>query len=129
MYNSMRAKKELRTKLETDSRVHSIVESQVPYCRDAWKMETDDSTKVAWMKFSQFAGDPTRTESPFYGSTWNVTNKLRNNHSLYLMFLGRTDKHRWTVPFPDLVSRFTVSDKDGGDEWRFNFDQGAPLNH
>ena len=118
------AKNRLLRDIENDSRVQSVIKATEHRSRSAWKVETHQSTKIIWVTYSKFAGDSTRSESPFYGSTWNSMTDLRKDHPLYLIFLGVTDDHRWTVPFADFVSRFEVNDKKEGNDWRFNFDAG-----
>jgi len=73
--------------------------------------------------YSKFADNSAATNSPFFGTTWNAINGLRTDHSLYLVFLGRKD-YCWTIPFADFVSRFEFAEKEDGDAWVFNFDQG-----
>lgn len=110
--------------LERDARIRSIEQTTGYDSRSAWKIELRNSTKIIWVTYSRFAGDPTTNESPFYGSTWDSMTSLRRDHPLYLVFLGATDEHRWTIPFADFVSRFDISERRDDSAWRFNFDHG-----
>lgn len=118
------AKDRLKQDIRDDSRVRSVIKATEYRSQSAWKVRTDGSTKIIWATYSKFAGNLSKSESPFYGSTWDSMTDLRKDHPLYLVFLGVTNKHQWTVPFADFVSRFEVNDKKEENAWRFNFDTG-----
>ena len=123
MSNAKSQKRKLIRKLEADPRVQSVVKSSATRCRSAWNVETEDATKTIWVTYSKFAGDPAATNSPFFGTTWAAINGLRTDHSFYLVFLGKGESV-WIIPFADFVSRFDLSEREDGDAWKLNFDQG-----
>ncbi|MDQ2051718.1 hypothetical protein RBH26_14660 [Natronolimnohabitans sp. A-GB9] len=128
MSTSRSEKKKLIRELENDGRVQSVVKPTGYKSRSAWEVETEESTKMIWVTYSRFAGDSTAKESPFYGSTWDSINNLRQHHPLYLIFLGTSDEYRWTIPFPNFISRFDISEKKKDHAWKFNFDHGDNRN-
>lgn len=120
------AKNWFSNQLESHPEIKDISSSKVKGNRDALDVVLDEETIRIWPKYSKFAGQDTPDHPPFYGSTWEMTNKLREGHQLYIAFLGSTEDSCWVVPFTDFDSRFEFTkEANDGTEWKFNFEQGS----
>lgn len=120
------AKNWFTTRLESHPEIKDVLSSQVKGNRDALDVVLDGETIRIWPKYSKYAGQDAPNHPPFYGSTWKMTNKLREGCELYIAFLGSTEDSCWVVPFADFDSRFDFTEEaKDGKEWRFNFEQGT----
>lgn len=119
------AKNWFTTQLESHPEITEVSSSKVKGNRDALDVVVDGETVRVWPKYSKFVDQDTPNHPPFYGSTWKMTEKLREGHQLYIAFLGPTENSCWVVPFEDFDSRFDFTkDANDGTEWKFNFEQG-----
>lgn len=115
---------DLKQILNDHPNIDDVSRAQVKGNRKALELDTVDGKKHLWPKYSKFTLDGDG-DLPFYGGSWNMTEKLREKRPLYLAFQGGEEDLLWVLPFEEMESRLVITrDAQDGTQWKLNLDRG-----